>query len=151
SMPLHNLAWNYNQKMNWDGSAITIEEQVFEPVTNPIEMNNTWPNVVNTLQSDSEYPQLFREAFGSSAIDSVMVSKALAQFIRTLISANSPFDRYLMGDENALTQQEINGFNVFMNEDKGDCFHCHGNMFNPLWTDNTFHNNGLDEFFADLG
>lgn len=151
SMPLHNLAWNYNQKFNWDGSATTLEQQVFEPVTNPIEMNNTWQNVVNTLQSDSQYPELFKEAFGASTIDSVMVSNALAQFIRTLISANSPFDRYLMGDTNALTPQEINGFNVFMAEDKGDCFHCHGNMFNPLWTDNTFHNNGLDEFFADLG
>jgi len=150
SMPLHNLAWNYNQKFFWDGRAVTLEEQIFAPVTNPIEMNNTWPNAVASLQSQSTYPELFRDAFGTTTIDSVLVSKAIAQFLRTLISANSRFDRHLMG-ENILTPQELNGIEVFMNESKGDCFHCHGNPFNPLWTDNTFHNNGLDETFADLG
>ncbi len=150
SMPLHNLAWNYNQKFFWDGRAITIEEQIFGPVTNPIEMKNTWPNAVASLQNQTTYPELFREAFGTTTIDSVLVSKAIAQFLRTLISANSRFDRHLMG-ENILTPQELNGIDVFMNESKGDCFHCHGNPFNPLWTDNTFHNNGLDETFSDLG
>jgi cytochrome c peroxidase len=150
SMPLQNLAWNFPQKFNWDGSASSLEEQIFEPVTNPIEMNNTWPNAVASLQNHGQYPELFRDAFGSSTIDSVMVTKAIAQFVRTLISANSRFDRHVLG-ENILTPQELNGFNVFMAEDKGDCFHCHGNFFNPLWTDNTFHNNGLDEFFADIG
>jgi cytochrome c peroxidase len=150
SMPLQNLAWNYSEKFNWDGSANSLEEQIFEPVTNPIEMNNTWPNAVASLQGHNEYPELFREAFGTSTIDSVMVTKAIAQFVRTLISANSRFDRHVLG-ENVLTPQELNGFNVFMAEELGDCFHCHGNFFNPLWTDNTFHNNGLDEFFADIG
>jgi cytochrome c peroxidase len=150
SMPLQNLAWNFPNKFNWDGSASSLEEQIFEPVTNPIEMNNTWPNAVASLQNHSQYPELFRDAFGSSTIDSVMVTKAIAQFVRTLISANSRFDRHVLG-ENILTPQELNGFNVFMAEDKGDCFHCHGNFFNPLWTDNTFHNNGLDEIFADIG
>tara|TARA_R110000850_G_scaffold271031_2_gene404665 strand:+ start:61298 stop:62365 length:1068 start_codon:yes stop_codon:yes gene_type:complete len=150
SMPLQNLAWNYDERFNWDGSAITLEEQIFEPVRNPIEMNNTWSQAVASLQNHSQYPALFREAFGTSNIDSVMVSRAIAQFVRTLISADSRFDRYVLGEE-TLTQQEINGFNVFMDEDRGDCFHCHGNFFNPLWTDNTFHNNGLDEMFDDLG
>jgi len=150
SMPLQNLAWNFPQKFNWDGSASSLEEQIFEPVTNPIEMNNTWPNAVASLQGHNEYPELFREAFGTSTIDSVMVTKAIAQFVRTLISANSRFDRHILG-ENILTPQELNGFNVFMAEELGDCFHCHGNFFNPLWTDNTFHNNGLDEIFADIG
>lgn len=151
SMPLHNLAWNYAQKFNWDGSAVTIEQQLFGPVTNPLEMNNTWPNVVSTLQGHSVYPGLFEKAFGTKNIDSALVSKAIAQFIRTLISADSPFDRYLMGDENAISAEAKEGFNVFMSENRGDCFHCHGNSFNPLWTDNTFHNNGLDETFQDLG
>jgi len=150
SMPLQNLAWNFPNKFNWDGSASSLEEQIFEPVTNPIEMNNTWPNAVASLQGHNEYPELFSLAFGTSTIDSVMVTKAIAQFVRTLISANSRFDRHVLG-ENVLTPQELNGFNVFMAEDKGDCFHCHGNFFNPLWTDNTFHNNGLDEIFADIG
>lgn len=150
SMPLQNLAWNFNEKFFWDGRANTLEEQIFEPVTNPIEMNNTWPQAEASLKNHPEYPQLFKEAFDGATIDSVLVSKAIAQFLRTLISGNSRFDRHLLG-EPILTPQELNGFNVFMDEERGDCFHCHGNSFNPLWTDNTFHNNGLDETFADLG
>ena len=150
SMPLFNMAWNYEQHFFWDGAANSIEEQIFEPVTNPIEMNNSWENVIATLKSSSEYPTLFRQAFNTENIDSTHVSKAIAQFLRTLVSGNSKFDNYLLG-EVTLTESELNGFNVFMSEDKGDCFHCHGNAFNPLWTDNIFHNNGLDETFDDLG
>ena len=114
-------------------------------------MNNTWQNVVVTLQATSEYPELFEQAFGSAIITREFVVKAIAQFERTLISGNSRFDKYLLGDNNAVTVQEINGFNVFMDENRGDCFHCHGNEFNPLWTNNGFHNNGLDSSFEDLG
>ena len=74
----------------------------------------------------------------------------MGQFERTLISGNSKFDRFLRG-ETTLTPEEENGFNVFMDEAKGDCFHCHGSNNNPLWTDNLFHNNGLDKTFSDLG
>ena len=102
------------------------------------------------LSQNSEYPLLFEAAFGSISIDSVLVSRAIAQFERTLISANSKFDAYLLGNSN-LTMQEINGFNIFMDESKGDCFHCHGSENNPLWTDNKFHNNGLDSSLTDLG
>lgn len=150
SMPLQNLAWNFGKKFNWDGSASSLEEQIFEPVTNPIEMANTWPNAVNSLQETQEYPILFEQAFGIATIDSVMVTKAIAQFIRTLISGNTKFDRYLLGEEQ-LTASEERGFNLFMDEEGGDCFHCHGNPRNPLWTDNKFHNNGLDAFFTDRG
>ena len=89
-------------------------------------------------------------AFGTQTIDSVLVSKAIAQFERTLISANSKFDKYLLGTA-TLTPEETNGFNIFMDESKGDCFHCHGSDNNPLWTDNKFHNNGLDATFSDIG
>lgn len=151
SMPIYNMAWNFNEKFFWDGRAITLEEQVLEPVINPIEMHNTWPNAVSSLQNHPQYPDLFLDAFGTSTIDSNLVSKAIAQFERTLISGNSPFDRYLMGDNSAVTQSEINGFQIFMDESRGDCFHCHGNDSNPLWTDNIFHNNGLDEVITDKG
>jgi len=150
SMPLHNLAFNSSGLFNWDGSANSLEKQIFEPVTNPVEMNNTWPAVEATLQADPQYPTLFEQAFGTQTIDSTLVTKALAQFIRTMVSGNSKFDRYLLGQEE-LTAEELNGFNVFMDEERGDCFHCHGNPNNPLWTDNRFHNNGLDESFPDLG
>jgi cytochrome c peroxidase len=150
SMPLFNLAWNYDELFFWDGHVFSLEHQALEPVTNPIEMHNTWQEVINRLTNHPEYPTLFEQAFGTTQITSALTTKAIAQFERTLISANSKFDRYLLGIT-SLTQQEIDGLDVFMNEAKGDCFHCHGNPNNPLWTDNQFHNNGLDSNFSDLG
>ncbi|MFT4575742.1 MAG: cytochrome c peroxidase [Polaribacter sp.] len=150
TMPLFNLAWNFDENFFWDGRSISLEKQAIEPVINPIEMHNTWKRVVANLQSKPAYPELFYKAFGTRKIDSILVAKALAQFQRTLISANSKFDQYLEGKVQ-LSASELNGFNVFMNETKGDCFHCHGSDKNPLWTDNKFHNNGLDASFSDIG
>lgn len=150
SMPLFNLAWNYGERFTWDGKELSMERQALEPVQNPIEMHSDWNDVVDKLQSDNDYPELFRLAFKTSTITKELTTKALAQFERTLISANSKFDKFSAGTA-ALTPQEQNGLNVFMDEAKGDCFHCHGNPNNPLWTDNVFHNNGLDSSFTDLG
>ena len=93
---------------------------------------------------------MFRRAFKTSTITKELTTRAIAQFERTLISANSKFDKYSLNQIN-LTAQELNGLSVFMDESRGDCFHCHGNPNNPLWTDNDFHNNGLDANFIDLG
>ena len=150
SMPLFNLAWNFDESFAWDGKDFSLENQAFEPVSNPIELHSDWKNVEQRLQNHPEYPMLFERAFGTLTIDSLSVVKAIAQFERTLISGNSKFDRFLLGQE-TLTPEEENGFNVFMEESKGDCFHCHGSNNNPLWTDNLFHNNGLDSSFSDLG
>ncbi len=150
SMPLFNLAWNYDNKFFWDGKEFGLEHQAMRPVENPIEMHNTWENAIQTLQNTSQYPILFQQAFGSSQINKMNVVKAIAQFERTLISANSKFDNHLLGTY-TLTIAEQNGLNVFMDEAAGDCFHCHGNPSNPLWTDNQFHNNALDATFSDLG
>jgi cytochrome c peroxidase len=150
SMPLFNLAWNYGERFAWDGKELSLERQAEEPVQNPIEMHSNWNNVIDRLQNHSEYPELFRLAFKTSTITKELTTKAIAQFERTLISADSKFDRYSLGQA-TLTQQELNGLDIFLREDKGDCFHCHGNPNNPLWTDNDFHNNGLDATFTDLG
>ena len=150
TMPLFNLAWNYDEKFFWDGNTFSLEHQALVPVADPIEMNSTWLDVELKLQQHNEYPDLFEAAFGTTKIDSNLVTKAIAQFERTLISANSKFDQYLLGQTN-LTPEELNGFNIFMDEARGDCFHCHGSDKNPLWTDNAFHNNGLDQTFTDLG
>lgn len=150
SMPLFNLAWNFDEKFAWDGKDITLEKQALEPVSNPIELHSDWKKVAERLQNHPEYPTLFNQAFGTATIDSILVTKALAQFERTLISGDSKFDKFLRG-ETTLTPEEQNGFNVFMTEEKGDCFHCHGSENNPLWTNNQFHNNGLDAIFTDLG
>jgi len=144
SMTLINAGWLLN--FNWDGSANNLENQAFEPVTNPIEMHNTWPDAVSELQSHELYPDLFFDAFGTSTIDSLLVVKALAQFERTMISSDSKWDRYLRGDEQ-LSASETRGFEIFFTE-KGDCFHCHSTI---LFMDNDFHSNGLDSVFTDIG
>ena len=150
SMPLMNLAWNFSDKFAWDGKELGLERQALEPVKNPIEMHSNWANVAEKLQQDPEYPTLFLRAFGTTTIDSSLVTKAIAQFERILISGNAKFDQYLLGNA-TLSLEELNGFTIFMDEEKGDCFHCHGSDNNPLWTDNGFHNNGLDSTFDDLG
>lgn len=143
---LINLGWNTS--FNWDGSANTLEEQAFEPVTNPIEMHDTWVNVENKLNNDITYINLFKNAFGIDYIDSNHIVKALAQFERTLISVNSKYDKWRR-QELQLNSSELNGFAIF-NSEKGDCFHCHGT---EMFMDNSFHNNGLDPGFKfdDLG
>ena len=140
-----NAGWNnFNF---WDGRVSSLEEQAFEPIVSPTEMHDTWSNVENKLNADNEYPTLFKNAFNIDYIDSNHVVMAIAQFERTLISTNSKFDKYLKG-EAQLTSSELNGYAIF-NTEKGDCFHCHGTQ---MFTDNLFHNNGLDsEPFADLG
>lgn len=144
SMTLVNAGWLLH--MNWDGSADDLEKQAFEPVTNPLEMHHTWPGAVAELQAHPTYPDLFFEAFGTRTIDSTLVVKALAQFERTMISSNSKWDRYIRGDAQ-LSDAEAKGFEIFFTE-KGDCFHCHSTI---LFTDNDFHNNGLDSVFVDTG
>lgn len=158
AMPIINAAW-MNQGLFWDGRSASLESQAFEPVVNPVEMHESWPDAVAKLQADSQYPFLFERAFGSSQIDSVNVAKAIAQFERTLISGNSPFDKFLAANKatgssgwsEANELLAFQGFAIFMDENKGDCFHCHGDQFNPLWTDNLYHNNGLDAVITDKG
>jgi len=150
SMPLFNLAWNYNERFAWDGKELSLERQALEPIENPNEMDSNWEDVLERLRADANYPDLFARAFPNEPLTRELVTKALAQFERTLISANSKFDRYTLGLTD-LSPQELNGLDVFLREDKGDCFHCHGNPNNPLWTNNDFHNNGLDMVFSDLG
>ena len=144
AMAILNAGWMTS--FFWDGRDGSLEEQAFEPVTNPIEMHQLWPDAVDKLKNHSEYPNLFFDAFGTRDIDSTHVVKAIAQFERTMISSNSKWDRYLRG-EYELTQAESKGFEIFFTE-KGDCFHCHSTI---LYTDNLFHNNGLDSVFADKG
>ena len=154
AMPLFNLAWGSvtSRRFNWHGSTTTLEQQAFGPVRDPLEMQESWVNVASKLQGTMNYPRLFEKAFGTNIIDSNLVVKAIAQFERTLISGDSKFDRYFLetqeginipGD-NSLTPAESRGFDIFMAEGSGDCFHCHGTPFQILWTTNEFVNNGLD-------
>lgn len=145
AMAIVNLAWD--EDFFWDGRRSSLEGQAHDPVTNPIEMRMDWPTVVQRLQADPEYPNLFFYAFGTSIIDSTLVTKAIAQFERTLVSFNSPFDRYFFaGDTNALTAQEKRGLDIF---NQNFCGTCHSE---PTFSGHGFFaNNGLDDVFADSG
>jgi len=159
SMSLVNLGWAYNYF--WDGRALTLEEQVLEPITNPIEMNNTWENALDQLRADSLYPPMFQAAFGTADITRDRAAKAMASFLRTMISANSKFDRERAGTY-MFSPLEETGFNLFQEEGGinsntglpwggGDCFHCHG-IAGMQMGDYLMHNNGLDaEYSADPG
>jgi cytochrome c peroxidase len=138
AMPLFNLGWG--QHFFWDGRAGSLLEQAHDPVVNPLEMANTWGNVMVKLQQDKTYPEQFKKVFGSATINAGMVMKAIAQFELTLVSFNTRFDKYYFeGDAGALTPQEERGLDIFFGF--GSCNHCHSDI---LLTDNFFRNNGLD-------
>jgi cytochrome c peroxidase len=142
-LPLINEVWNPNTLL-WSGKVHNIEELIPMGITAPHEMNTTIEKAVNAIKKNPIYPPMFKKAFGTEEINIERISKAIAQFIRTLISSNSKFDRYLRGEEN-LTPEETDGFAIFSSE-TGDCFHCHGTV---LFTTNLFYNNALDSVFND--
>lgn len=145
AMAVINLGWEHH--FFWDGRRSSLEEQAHDPVTNPIEMANTWPEVVRRVQADVDYQDMFLKAFGTKAVDSNLIVKAIAQFERTLISFNSRFDKYqYLGDSNALNAQEKSGYLLFKSK---ECKNCH--MLNTLFTDGHVANNGLDENPKDPG
>jgi len=145
AMAIINLAWDGS--FFWDGRQQSLEAQAHDPVTNPIEMANTWVEIENRLREDAQYQDMFKRAFNTTVIDSILITKAIAQFERTLVSFDSPFDAYYYGgDATALTSDEISGMNLFFGDAK--CFQCHSD---PLFTDNAFRNNGLDLMPLDSG
>ena len=154
AMSLVNLAWGKN--FNWDGGAATLEEQLRTPLESPIEMHQPIGRSVNKLQNTATYPPLFQKAFGSKTITEENIAKALAQFVRTLISVNSKFDRF-QKDEIALTPEEEAGFELFDRHPDpypfkpirgANCFDCHPK---PQFSQKNFANNGLDLEFTDPG
>ncbi len=114
----------------WDGRVSSLEEQVKHVIRNPNEMNAEYAVVIKRLQGKIKYNELFKDAFAVEkdpvTIDNVAIS--IAAYIRTLSPMNSAFDKYIRGDKDALTQQQVNGFNLFMG--KGQCGTCH---FAPLF------------------
>lgn len=153
SMSLVNLAYN-PRGFFWDGRVRTLEEQALIPIEDHLEMDDSWDNVEEKLRRHPDYPKLFRAAFGienKSELTKDLAVKAIAQFERTLISANSRYDQVIWGRNGFPTDSEQRGIALFFIEDNQNvehpgCSHCH---FNPLFTDNNFRNNGLDSV-ADL-
>jgi cytochrome c peroxidase len=149
----------YFSTFNWDGAAATLEQQAKTALLNPHEMGASEDKVLEILSSDSSYAALFSAAFGSVSLANAM--SAIAAYERTLLYANSPFDRHLFcGDDNALSNPAKRGYKVFLN--KGNCIVCHQiqhwslHPFGPdvaLFTDDRFHNLGvgMDKPSPDLG
>lgn len=123
--------WNsaFNKVQFWDGRAASLEEQAAGPVTNPIEMGmKSWDDVVARLQSIEGYQKAFEEAFGKGAISKENATKAIAAYERTLITPNSPYDKYVGGDKSALSAEQVRGMEKVA---ELGCTNCHsGPAFN---------------------
>ena len=117
-----NAVFNFSQ--NRDGSAKNLKEQVHFPITNPIEMGTTYEDIIEKLKDDKEYKKLFKESYNQS-ITKDIIDDALSQFQTALTTPNSRFDRYLRGDKNALSKDEIDGYKLFQ---KNGCIACHNGV-----------------------
>lgn len=143
SPALMNLAWN--KLFMWDGAVNNIEVQALAPMHNRVEMDETIEHVVTKLQASTIYPSLFRKAFGDSIITGEHTLKAIGQFLLTIVSANAKYDS-VMRHQSTFTLKEENGYRLF----KTHCSSCHTE---PLFTNQSFENNGLpmDTSLNDYG
>lgn len=129
----------YGKAMFWDGRAASLEEQALVPLTHPHEMDNSLESIVEHLRADGVYQSLFDSAFGSAEATPRRIAQALASYQRSLVAGDSPFDRYLiLNDESALSDAARRGLALF--HGKARCSHCHEG---PLFTDQKFHNTGV--------
>jgi cytochrome c peroxidase len=135
----------FNFKQFWDGRADTLEAQVDGPLQSELEMSSKWEDVLRKLSSDPNYKTEFKQIY-ADGLQRQNVRNAIAEFERSLVTPNSPFDRWLLGDDKALTSQQLEGYRKF--KDYG-CASCHqgvnigGNMFETL--------GAVREYFAERG
>ncbi len=152
AMPLTNLAWKTS--FFWDGRAPSLRAQALMPIQDHTEMDESLDHVQAKLAAEPSYRERFTSAFGSPEVTAEKVGLALEQYLLTLTSFDSKFDRALRGKV-TLNNDEKRGFELFMTEYDprtrqlgADCFHCHGG---PLFSDHQFHNNGLAVEHEDEG
>lgn len=136
----------YATSQFWDGRAASLEEQALGPIENPIEMGHKLDDVVATLNSIPAYQEKFQAAFGTDATADG-IAKAIASFERTVLSGNSPYDKYVAGDESALNEAQVAGMKLF---DDAGCTTCHTP---PLFSNYRFYNTGvgMDKETPDAG
>ena len=127
----------YGRSFFWDGRIPTLEEQVLQPVINRLEMDLPVSQAVARLAADTTYPSLFLDTFGRE-LNEEDLARALATYVRTILSGASRYDRYVAGDTEALDETERLGLEVFRG--KGNCVTCH---LGPNLTDERFHNTGV--------
>ena len=129
----------YNKALLWDGRAGVLEKQALGPIQNPLHMNQNLDLLVEKLRAIPDYAQRFQNVFGTS-VSAEGLGKALAAFERTLVTRNAPFDRYMGGDQQAMSASALRGMALF--KGKARCILCHNG---PNFTDGQFHNLGVPE------
>lgn len=141
---LFNVA--YNQSQFWDGRAGTLEEQALVPIQHPDEMDMPLDKLVARLRGVADYRRQFEAVFGGG-ITAERIAKAIAAFERTIVSGDTPFDRFLQGDNSALSPAARRGMKLFFGQAR--CSVCHKG---PHLTDHQFHNVGaIDPDLPDAG
>lgn len=140
---LFNMAWL--TEMHWDGGINHIEVQPLAPITAPNEMAEDINTVVGKLQQDAEYRKLFRSAFGDENVTSQRMLLAITQFVASMVSSNSKYDKMKRGQA-TYTPDEQSGYQIFQSK----CAGCHAE---PLFTDNSYRNTGIpiDPVLNDFG
>ena len=139
----------YSLEQFWDGRAKTLEEQAKGPIANPIEMGFTHDACAKCIAGIPGYRQRFKEAFGTQDVTIDHIAKAIATFERTVLSGNSPYDRFKAGDENALTPAQKRGMEIFFSNN-ARCDSCHEGI---NFTNGKYANVGIgmDRTMPDLG
>jgi len=133
SPPIMNLAWS--SSFMWDGGIFDLDLQPVAPITSHVEMDDSMGNVLNKLRHHATYPTLFKQAFGTTEINSTRFLKALSQFMLMCVSSNAKYDS-VKRKQASFTPEEEQGYDIF----KQQCNSCHAE---PLFTDHSFRNNGL--------
>ncbi len=133
----------YNGIQMWDGRKKSLEDQAMGPMEAAAEMNMDTARLFGWLNGHEGYRALFAAAYPGEPIDATTLSKAIASFERTVVSNGSPFDRWIAGEAGAMNADEVKGFAVFIDPNKGNCAACHSG---PNFTDNSFHNLGLASY-----
>ncbi len=127
----------YGTAFFWDGRTRTLEEQVLRPIQDVNEMDMPLDEVVTRLRRNQQYRDLFIDAFGRKPHQDDL-ARALASYVRTILSGNAPIDRYLYGERDALSQPVRQGLRIFRG--RGNCTTCH---VGPTFSDENFHNTGV--------
>lgn len=124
SMPLLNVRFYRSGKMFWDERAATLEEQVLQPIQNTTEMGLTLTEAITKISAQSYYPALFQKAFGTSEINADRVARALAQFVRSIVTTQSKYDQVKQGLA-SFTADERDGETLFLTAGAITCAACH--------------------------
>ena len=130
----------YNTQFMWDGRKKSLEDQALGPMKTREEMDTDFTALLGRMRAMPGYVAMFEQAYPHEGISEETIAKAIAAFERTVVSSDSPFDRWVAGDTRALTPAQWRGFQVFVDPAKGNCAACHSG---PNFTDNGFHNIGI--------